>query len=354
MIRVLLVEDSEALAGAFQKMLESDGAIKVVGVARSAGQALDRARELRPDLIALDLRSPVEAAFAIIRRIMADAPTPIVVMTDLCSDSNGRQVALDAMTAGALTVLEKPDTNAGGRLADLTEALLSQVKLMSQVRLPPRRPAGEPSPPPRCMEKMRPHVIHFVGVAASTGGPQAVSRILEDLPGDFPCPVLLVQHISRGFLKDFADWLNSRTRLRVLLASPGEEPTPGTVYVAPEDFHLGLFPNRTLRLSASAPVRGHRPSATFLFASLAQVAPAESLGVLLTGMGEDGAEGLLKLKQSGGLTFAQDRGTSVVFGMPQAAIARGAVDRVIGLDHMALCMVEAVSHDGEKDLGRGR
>jgi len=351
MINVLLVEESAAVAEVFRKMLESDVGVKVAGVASNGEQAIALAERLSVDLITIDLRAPANDDIAAIGRIMATNPTPIVVLTPRPRKGEGRNAALDAMRAGALAVLEKPDPAGGQKLQDISEALISQVKLMSKVRFDRPRTVEINPPPARASVQREPRIIELVAIAASTGGPQALFQVLGEFPADFPCPILLVQHIGEGFLQDFADWLDGTCQLRVTLASAGEELTRGTVYVAPEKLHLGVTKDRKILLSGSPPVDGHRPSATFLFRSLSQAVPSVSLGVLLTGMGEDGAKGLVDLKSRGGLTFVQDSRSSVVFGMPQVAIERGGATRIIGLEHMAACILEVVSHGRTKNTG---
>ena len=351
MINVLLIEDSQVVADVFRNMLETDADIKVVKVASDGEQATALSGRLSVDLIVMDLRNPVSDGIAAIGRIMTKTPTPIIVVMPRPREGAGRDAALEAMRAGALAVLEKPDATDGERLQNISEQLISQVKLMSKVRLQRRRSSESKPPAMKAPANRERRVIELIGIAASTGGPQALSQVLGELPSNFPCPILLVQHICEGFLRDFADWLNGTCQLRVMLASGGEDLERGTVYIAPEKLHLGVTTDRKVLLSGSPRVDGHRPSATFLFRSLSEVAPTGSLGVLLTGMGEDGAEGLVELKRRGGLTFAQDSRSCVVFGMPEVAIARGGATRVISLEHMGACILEVVSHGREANPG---
>lgn len=354
MIRVLLAEDSPVTARMLSVMLDSDPDITVEAIAQDGDQAVALARRLRPDLIALDLAMPGISPVDLTRKLMDDRLTPIILLTGTAKGSPGHLDALDAMRAGAMSVVEKPRPGSGSTRKDFAAKLTREIKVLHRVRpqeratsrLPAASSPSEPSP------ARTPAQITLIGIGASTGGPQALSQVLSALPGDLPSPILVVQHIALGFVTDFARWLDSICALTVRAAIGGEIVEAGNVYVAPEETHLGIFANRRIRLSTAPRISGHRPSADFLFSSLAKALPRQTLGVLMTGMGEDGAEGLLKLKEAGGTTFAQDRESCIVFGMPEAAIRLGAADRIVPLGRIAASIVEAANRGRLQDTGR--
>ena len=205
----------------------------------------------------------------------------------------------------------------------------------------PSRGAAVPARPPAAAKEE----IHsrIIGVAASTGGPSALAHILKPLPPSFPAPILVVQHITEGFAPALAAWLDGETALKVVVARQGERPTAGGVWLAPDDYHLQISRAGVIELQQGAPYKGLRPSANHLFRSLAAVYGRRALGIVLTGMGDDGAEGLSVLRQAGGLAIAQDEESCVVYGMPREAVSRRAVDRVLSLDQIAALLAGGLS-----------
>ncbi|HVR82744.1 MAG TPA: chemotaxis protein CheB, partial [Planctomycetota bacterium] len=244
-------------------------------------------------------------------------------------------VSMHALRAGALTVLSKPSGPAAPNFEEAKRQFVATVKAMSQVKVVRHwrpRPAVEapPASAPGAHGKVR-----ILAIAASTGGPGALSRLLSELPGDFPVPILLVQHMALGFGEGFVAWLNTALALNAKVAENGEPLSPGTVYVAPDDRHLGVSERSTIALSSAPPLAGFRPSGTFLFQSVAKAFGPSAVAVVLTGMGQDGAEGVRQIREFGGRVIAQDEETSVVFGMPKAAIATGSVEDVLPLQAIA-------------------
>jgi two-component system chemotaxis response regulator CheB len=256
---------------------------------------------------------------------MAVRPTPIVVLSSR-ANRNQMQTAFEAMRRGALEVLPKPEDTPSWEL--LAGSLPETVRAVAFARAQPlasRRKAARPprTPPPVAT----PVELRYVAIGASTGGPAAIRELLAEIPAEIPVSFLIVQHIAAGFEVGFVDWLNKEFPHDVRLARDGERPAPGAVRLAPGGAHLLLEPDGVLRLDAGTPARrGHRPSADELFLSCAQSCPRQVAGVILTGMGADGAEGLLALRQAGGLTLAQDEASCAVFGMPRVALERGATD----------------------------
>lgn len=345
MITVLIVEDSKVVLDYLVYIVEKDPQMSVLGTADSGESAMQFLAEQRPDVILMDVFLPGIDGFETTRRIMTSVPVPIVICTG--STSLGEtQFAMRALEAGALTVLRKPKgfgapgSDAEAALLVETLRLMSEVKLvrrwngasssgasaLSRTDIPahPEGPSGGPT---------------VVAIGASTGGPPAILTILTGLPKDFPLPILLVQHISSGLTVGFADWLASESGMPVSVAVGGELPQPGRVYVAPDDRHMLIGSGGELRTSASKAYYGLRPSVGVLFQSVAEHYGNRAIGILLTGMGRDGADELRVLADVGALTIAQDEKTSVVFGMPGEAIRLGAARFVLPPERIAELLV---------------
>jgi two-component system chemotaxis response regulator CheB len=346
MIRVLVADDSPTARALLVAILSSDPEIEVVGEAQDGVEAVERTQALRPDVVTMDLRMPRLDGFGATKEIMITAPTPIVIITAsmLARDV---ETSMNALKAGALTVLPKPAGPQDPNFEEGARQLLTSIKAMSQVKVVRHwRPTAGPAP---AQAEARPAAApaavrgRVVALATSTGGPAALHRLLALLPGDFPAPLLAVQHITPGFISGLADWLDKASELRVKVAEDGEPLAPGTVYFAPDDRHLEVAPPATVALARTPPVGGFRPSGTALFESAARVYGAATVAVVLTGMGDDGVEGLRAVRRAGGRVLAQDEKSSVVFGMPAAAAAAGLVDQVLRLEEIAPRLVEFVS-----------
>lgn len=325
MIRVLVAEDSPTTRAQLVHLLEQDPEIRVVGQAADGEEAVELAVSLRPDVVLMDVEMPRLDGNEATRRIMERAPTPIVMTS--AHSRHLEERAIEALGTGALTVVGKPAGLGHPDHASTLAQLRATVKLMAEVKVVRhwRKPAAGKA---ELAPAGRRGTTRVVAIGASAGGPPVVAEILSLLPDDLSCPVLLVQHISPGFALGLVDWLARSTSLAVKLAEADEPARPGTVYVAADGAHLGLGDGR-IRLSAEAEVDGFRPSATYLLQSVARAAGRGALGVLLTGMGRDGAAGLLEIRRAGGLAVAQDEETSVVFGMPGEAIRLGAAEHVL-------------------------
>jgi two-component system chemotaxis response regulator CheB len=291
-------------------------------------EAVAEAERLRPDVIIMDVHMPGLNGFEATRRIMERVPTPIVIVS---ASSSHEEVSMtfEALKVGALTVADKPRGPDHPRHAASARRLIETVKLMAEVKVVRRWPRGQrpaPPPPPPVRGDRR---IRLIAIGASTGGPQAIAEILARLPGGLAAPILVVQHITPGFIPGLVAWLGEGTRLTVKLAEPGEMARPATVYFAPDGVQMGITREGRVRLTSDGAEDGFCPSASYLFQSIGEAYGRSALGILLTGMGRDGAAGLKKLRDTGGLTIAQDRESSVIFGMPAEAIQLGAADYVL-------------------------
>ncbi|MBC7818408.1 MAG: chemotaxis-specific protein-glutamate methyltransferase CheB, partial [Planctomycetaceae bacterium] len=310
-------------------------------------------RELRPDLVTMDVHMPRMDGYEATKEIMIHSPTPIVIVT---ASLSARDVAatMRALEAGALTVLEKPVGSASPRFDAQARQLIATVKAMADVKVVRHhrsRLSGVDWPPSadrisgRSAEGGQPTKrgrARIIAIAASTGGPAALQSILSQLPAKLPVPIVVVQHISPGFIAGLAAWLGTVCKLDVRVARDGESLVPGTVYLAPEDRHLGVRRRTNLALSDEPPIGGFRPAGTFLFESVAKSFGSDMAAVILTGMGEDGVQGLRSVRAAGGTVIAQDEATSVVFGMPGVAITNGLVDDVLPMEMIARRLQELI------------
>jgi two-component system chemotaxis response regulator CheB len=341
MLRVLVAEDSPTIREFLVEILRSDEEVRVVGEAKNGIEAVAMTKQLRPDVVTMDIRMPLMDGFEATKQIMVEVPTPIVIVS---GSVEVREVAvtMHALRAGALTVISKPSGPSAPDFQDACRHLLTTVKAMSQVKLVRHWPAAvradlfaaEPRTYP-------PRQARIVALSASTGGPAALCQVLASLPGDFPLPILVVQHIAHGFVSGFASWLSTNVALRAKVAEPGEPLEPRTVFVAPDGRHLGVS-GRTVLVSDAPPVGGFRPSASFLFESVARAFGVSTLAIVLTGMGQDGLEGLKVVRHLGGQIVAQDERSSVVFGMPGVVVAAGLPDATLPLELIGPRILQAV------------
>jgi two-component system chemotaxis response regulator CheB len=347
-VRVMLVEDSLVVRELLRHIVSRDPRLEIVAAVASGEEALAKLETARPDVISMDIRLPGIDGLETTRRIMAEHPTPIVVVADSVEDSSLR-ISMNALRAGALSVVEKPVATTHAGYEAVAGEICTQLRIMAQVPVIRRRPigtewAGRAGTAPggasagissSAFSELPGQAPSVLGIAASTGGPPALARVIGALPKDFPLPVLVVQHMGPAFMEGFASWLDSVVTLPVALARDGERAEPGHVYVAPGDRHLELGSSRILRVIDAAPVSGQRPAATVLFRSMARQSGPSGIGVLLTGMGEDGAVGLADMHRAGAQTVAEHESSAVVYGMPAAAVRLGAARAVLPLDRIA-------------------
>lgn len=344
-IRVLIIDDSASVRQALTKVLEDDPEIEVMGVASDPFMAAKKIQEQMPDVITLDVEMPRMDGITFLRKIMSQRPIPVVMCSSLTEE--GSETLLQALDAGAVDVILKPKIGAADYLADSGVRIREAVKGAAVARLGARRPptAASPSakltadavlPPPtgRAMAKTTEMVVC---VGASTGGTEALRVMLEQLPANTP-GIVIVQHMPEKFTAAFAKRLNSLCEVEVKEAENGDPVLRGHVLIAPGDHHMLLErqgARYVVSVRAGPLVSRHRPSVDVLFRSAARSAGGNAMGVIMTGMGDDGARGMAEMHAAGAFTIAQDEASSVVFGMPKEAISHGGVDRVVSLDHIA-------------------
>ncbi|HEX6533705.1 MAG TPA: chemotaxis-specific protein-glutamate methyltransferase CheB [Gemmatimonadaceae bacterium] len=352
---MLVAEDSSTARRLLVEVLRGDPAFEVVGEASNGAEAIERAVALAPDLITMDVHMPLVDGLDATKAIMREVPTPILIVSAAAVPGDV-ELSLSATQAGALMVVEKPCDPSSEQFEQQRAQLLAMARAMAEVKVVRRwggstgaRGDGGSSVAGRSRAE-RPATrargggtIDLVAIGTSTGGPAALHRIFIDLPRDFPVPILVVQHIARGFVSGLASWLGANCSLSVTVAADGEPLVPGTVYLAPDGRHLGVTVDRRVRLSDAAPVGGFRPSADHLFESCARVMGRSVAAVVLTGMGRDGVEGLRAVHAAGGRVLAQDETSSVVYGMAQEAVQAGVVDELLPLEALPRRLVELAS-----------
>ena len=320
-IRVLIVEDSIIFVTLLKAILSKDNQIEICGVVRNGATAVDFVKEIRPDVITMDINMPVMNGYDATRIIMHIAPVPIIILSANI-DENDVNDTFKALEAGAVSVIEKPSDIENSDFPNYEKRLIQLVKLMSEVkvvtrishlqkdkRIIPTYHYAEPSL----------NNIDVVGIGASTGGPLVLEKILSGIPKNFLFPILIVQHITKGFTKGLVDWLNHTSSIPVKLAENNEPVRNGICYIAPDDMHIGINKG-IITLYNDPPLYNMRPAVGFLFSKLAEHYGNKALGILLTGMGKDGSEELKTLRTTGALTIAQDEESCVIFGMPGEAV----------------------------------
>lgn len=335
-VRVMIVDDSRLDQEMLRRLLERGGGVEVVDTVPGAREALDRLEEVDPDLILTDLVMPGMGGRELVEEVMVRSPRPILVVTASYDDAK----VFRLIEAGALDVVRKPAPQDEDERQQAAEDLARKVRVLSDVTVFTRRGptteaegTGEPTGTVDDGDGV-------VVIGASTGGPQALQAILGELQPSFPLPILCVQHISGGFTRGFTEWLDGVVDLDVREAADGATPEPGTVTLPEPDRHLKLTAQGQVRSTDEPDVDGHRPSITATMESAAKAHGANAVGVLLTGMGSDGARGMEAIRKADGTTIAQDEDTSVVYGMPARAIEQGVVDHILPLDRVASKMLQ--------------
>lgn len=348
MIKVLIVDDSASVRELFTEMFKREDDFEVVGCAEDGKSALNMVKELAPDVVTMDVNLPDYDGFTVTRRIMEECPVPIVIVSAVYSASDA-ELGFRLLDTGALAFHDKPALNSAEFSDHMAEIIMS-ARLMSEVRVVRRKSRFKrrsliDKPVVDLNVLPEKSFGKIVCIGASTGGPQAIKKILIDLPLNFIAPVLIIQHISSGFTQGMVNWLIDNTGHNIKIAVQGEKLLPGIIYFGAEDCHMEISAEWEVLLTDSPAVNGIRPTVSSLFGSVARNAGSSAVGVLLTGMGRDGADELYEIRRSGGFTIAQDRETSIVYGMPGEAVKIGAAVKELPLEQIGAEIVKYVSEN---------
>ncbi len=359
-IRVLIADDSQMVRSMLSDILGSDPGISIAGLAENGQQAIEQTRSLKPDIVAMDINMPVMGGLEAIERIMSTTPVPILVITDL----DDARIAFSALSKGALDVYHKSFYS-----QSMAAELIAKVKLLSKVKVirhilqkegetnidsHPIAQIKNYSPPPLAVKRQETLAVkrqesrktyQLVAIASSTGGPRALAQIFSEMHTGFPVPIVVAQHVSDGFANGLVEWLDSITPVKVKFAADREPLRKNHVYFAPAGMHITVKSNCRLALTSAPAGDLFHPSCNLLLASAGEAFGAQSLGVILTGMGDDGVEGMRSIRKHGGYTVAQDESTSVVFGMPKVAIDNGLIDKVCPLNEISGLLKQLVERE---------
>jgi two-component system, chemotaxis family, protein-glutamate methylesterase/glutaminase len=352
-VRVLVVDDSALMRKLIPQMLAADESIEVVGTAMDGSFCLKKIEELKPSVVTLDLEMPGMNGIDTLKEIMRRQPVPVIVFSS--HSTEGASVTMKALGLGAFDFVTKPK-DASAHMAETAKELIVKVKAAAECRLKPRISTSLPSKPAKAAAAPG-SPTRIVAIGVSTGGPQAMEYLLSQLPGDFPGTIVVVQHMPDGFTDMFARRLDELSALRVKEAQSGDLLQPGRVLICPGSRHMKVkrLPLGDIAvLSDEPPVNGHRPSVDVLMRSVAEEFHGQAVGLLMTGMGDDGAEGLGAIRKEGGMTIAQSEDSCVVFGMPKAAIERGYAIRVVSLDVMGATLQALCGRTGSDMGANGR
>ncbi|MDR3416704.1 MAG: chemotaxis response regulator protein-glutamate methylesterase [Nevskia sp.] len=340
-IRVLVVDDSALMRKILAEFLSADPDIKVVGAAPDPYAARDMIKQLHPDVLTLDVEMPRMDGLTFLENLMRLHPMPVVMVSSLTE--RGAEVTLQALELGAIDFVTKPKLDVARGMAAYASELIAKIKAAARARIRQRGAAPPPAAPRPA--RLFGTTEKIIAIGASTGGTEAIREVLEQMPADAPA-IMVTQHIPLAFSAAFAARMDKHSAMKVCQAEDGQQVVPGHVYIAPGDSHLLLTRSGAryvCRLSNAEPENRHRPSVDVLFRSVAEQAGHNAVGALLTGMGEDGARGLLAMQQAGASTLAQDEASSVVWGMPGAAVRLGAAQQVVPLVMVANALLDLVS-----------
>ena len=337
-IKVLIVDDSATARAVVREVLESDKDIEVVGTAQDAYVARDKIVELRPDVVCLDVEMPRMDGITFLKKLMTHMPTPVVMVSSLTQ--KGARTTLEALEAGAVDFVPKPHSNIYDGIDEIKAEIIEKVKAAAKAKVHKARPhTNEPRLSDSALSETTDKVI---AIGASTGGTEAIKEVLTRLPANIP-GIVIVQHMPPNFTKSFADRLNEICAIEVKEAKNGEFLGVGKALIAPGDFHMVLRRSGAryyVEIGAGDKVSGHRPSVDVLFNSVAKTAGGNSIGVILTGMGADGAKGLLSMRKIGAKTIGQDEESAIVYGMPKVAYELGAVEKQVRLERVAETIIK--------------
>jgi two-component system, chemotaxis family, protein-glutamate methylesterase/glutaminase len=349
-IRVLVVDDSALMRKLLSDVLSSDPALEVVGTATDAMQGWQKIQELHPDVLTLDVEMPGMDGLTFLEKLMRARPTPVVMISTLTE--RGAQTTLRALELGAVDFVTRPKIDVSKGTVELAEEITAKVKAAARARV---RPAASPPPAMPAQPRVKPRsaaagdgATSLIAIGASTGGTEALRVVLGALPAQTP-GIVVVQHMPPGYTAAFADRLDELCHVHVVEAQNGERIQPGQAYIAPGDRHMRVGragPGFIINLTDDPRRNHHRPSVDVLFESIGRAGARRVVGAILTGMGNDGARGLLDLRLAGAGTIAQDEATSLVFGMPKEAIALGGAQWVLPLEEIGPALIRLVSRDG--------
>ena len=341
-INVLVVDDCKVTTQLLCTILNEEPDINVIACAKDGAAAVALTKELKPDLITMDIFMPNMDGVEATRAIMEQFPTPIIIISSH-GNSNESEEAFNALQAGALSIIEKPQEIRSTGFSIIRRQLLNTVRALSEVRVMRRRTAT-PVKAQVSSFADRPRTIQLIALGSSTGGPEALHCILSALPADFPVPIVITQHITQGFLPGLINWLQKKTKLTVEMAQDHQKLYPGHVYFAIDNKHLHVKKSITplAVFDNSEPIDHFKPSVNAMFTSIAKNYPGAAIGGLLTGMGQDGANGLLQMKEARCYTFAQSQATSIVYGMPGVAAAIKATDQLIDLENISQILAKLI------------
>ena len=347
MIKILIVDDSHVVLQYLKDIFSEEPDMLVIGTANNGEEALSFVQQCKPDVITMDIEMPKMNGFMATQRIMETNAVPIVIVTGNWNPEDVEK-GFKSIECGALAILEKPPGREDPGFEETKQKLVQTVRLMSEVRVVTRRPSkSKPGTIPQCKSSIveKDTAIKLVAIGVSTGGPPVLQTLLSKIPLDFPVPIVIVQHIATGFLGGLAKWLGSVTSHVIHIPAHGEELVPGHVYLAPDGYHTGVTRDLRVVLSTDPEENSLRPSVSFLFRSVARAFEKHAVGILLTGMGTDGAAELKMIKENGGITFAQDEASSIIHGMPGEAIRLGAAMHILSPEQIAWQLVKEV-HKG--------
>ncbi len=365
-IRVLLVEDSPVVLVVLKRLLATAADIEVVGTACNGQEALERLPTLQPDVICVDYHMPVMDGLTFTQRVMSQFPRPILVISTSVHPQENEHNIFRLLEAGAVDIFPKLKVGTDQDYESFRQVLINKIKVLAGVKVFTRyglkatttqqkttilTPSAKQVSQPLDGIHAPLSTVRAIAIGASTGGPQALHTLLTQLPDHLALPIFCVQHISEGFLQGLVNWLAAECRLPVKIAQAGALPLPGVIYFAPERSHLEFGRQGQFLCTASAPVDGHCPSVTIMLRSAAQHYGNGLIGILLTGMGRDGASGMQDVALAGGITIAQDEQSSVVFGMPKEAIALGAAKHVLSIDAMPTALAKMLSRSNKTRSG---
>jgi two-component system chemotaxis response regulator CheB len=343
-IRVLVIDDSALVRDILEKGLSADPGIEVVGKAADVYIARDKIVFLKPDVLTLDIEMPRMDGVEFLKRLMPQYPLPVVIVSSMTRE--GSQVTIDALQAGAVDFVLKPSGNLGTSLTGMMNELIEKIKVASSADISKWKKIDyRENAPVKSLKILKGSTDKVIAIGASTGGTVAITKIVQEFPADTP-GIVVVQHMPPVFTKMFAESLNKTSRMEIKEAENGDRIIRGRVLIAPGDYHMEVYRSGGryyVECNQKEKVNLHRPSVDVLFESVAMNAGENSIGIILTGMGRDGAKGLLSIRKSGGMTLAQDEETSVVFGMPREAFLNGGAEKLVPLTDIPSCTIDMLS-----------